>query len=492
MERTLEDYIIFDPLNRLLSGVIFALLIMCATLYLYQAFIRENKDEKIILYGFTALVLSWGISSVIGYFMVYELTGYYVDHVYYYDWSQNNPNIEANFLYSTYLLISMAILSAGLTLFTLSIESRLKRTKYLFTMINMGCSASIFLLPIEFAFYLYSAVFLLNTIVQIGFLYEFLRTSSQNFKIISLIMIIGLEFLLLATGLDQYINLFGIPIVISSIFWIVGILLWMSPLFLELDSLSRFLPYWKKMGNFFAITLISYSVMVLAYGILFLYVSGVVGGFFGLLASIYIRNTLQNSMQNIERKKIDMEGLDLLRVFSRPLRISKEEISLSQSEKLCLVCKGELSRMMYLCPECNSFYCGKCSIILKKTENLCWVCNSPIDENLPVRKDDAPSQQIIHIGKKKLPKKITKNRKKLISMLLQEEKSEISNEINLTLISSGLINNIEALNLKKKQEAKFIEEILYLSLNERDSMLNEIFDNYQLLNELEVENYGFD
>ena len=83
-------------------------------------------------------------------------------------------------------------------------------------------------------------------------------------------------------------------------------------------------------------------------------------------------------------KKIKVEE-SLFRITKRPDHITEEEVSLSKEKKICLVCKGKLERKMYICPECDTFYCQKCSDMLANSENACWVCNYPLDESKPVK-----------------------------------------------------------------------------------------------------------
>ena len=64
--------------------------------------------------------------------------------------------------------------------------------------------------------------------------------------------------------------------------------------------------------------------------------------------------------------------------------INEAQIMLAKTKKICLVCRGKLARSMYICPECESFYCKKCSDTLADLENACWVCNTPFDESKPV------------------------------------------------------------------------------------------------------------
>ena len=82
------------------------------------------------------------------------------------------------------------------------------------------------------------------------------------------------------------------------------------------------------------------------------------------------------------KKEVKIEG-DLFRISKRPDQITEEEISISKEKKICLVCKGNISGINYICTECGAFYCMKCSQAISNLENECWACNSPIDKSKP-------------------------------------------------------------------------------------------------------------
>ena len=75
----------------------------------------------------------------------------------------------------------------------------------------------------------------------------------------------------------------------------------------------------------------------------------------------------------------------LFRITKRPAQITEEEVSISKEKKICLVCKGKVGRYMFMCPECESFYCEKCAHALEELENACWACGESIDETRPVK-----------------------------------------------------------------------------------------------------------
>lgn len=78
---------------------------------------------------------------------------------------------------------------------------------------------------------------------------------------------------------------------------------------------------------------------------------------------------------------------------TKRVQITEEEISFHLERKICVVCKGDVSRVNYMCPKCNTLYCVNCSEALSNLENICWVCNEPIDETKPVKPQKAIDEE---------------------------------------------------------------------------------------------------
>ena len=98
------------------------------------------------------------------------------------------------------------------------------------------------------------------------------------------------------------------------------------------------------------------------------------------------------------KKDIKIEG-GLIRLTKRPDRITEEEVTFHKEKKICLVCKGKLSRSLYLCPKCDALYCDNCANALANLENVCWVCDEPIDETKPTRVKELDDDESIKIHK---------------------------------------------------------------------------------------------
>lgn len=83
-------------------------------------------------------------------------------------------------------------------------------------------------------------------------------------------------------------------------------------------------------------------------------------------------------------ERIKLAGMDeqmehLLRNrVSLTTQVKEEQITVHKERKMCIVCKGDILGFMYTC-NCDALYCEKCARALIDIENVCWVCNSPID-----------------------------------------------------------------------------------------------------------------
>ena len=101
------------------------------------------------------------------------------------------------------------------------------------------------------------------------------------------------------------------------------------------------------------------------------------------------------------KKEVRVEG-DLFQ-FSRLERgeITEEEVSISKEKKICLVCKSPVSGFnIFICPECDSMYCGKCTTAIIEIENTCWACNSVIDKTKKAKQVNKQEKNEVLIDQK--------------------------------------------------------------------------------------------
>ncbi|MFX1349578.1 MAG: hypothetical protein ACFE92_12995 [Promethearchaeota archaeon] len=84
-------------------------------------------------------------------------------------------------------------------------------------------------------------------------------------------------------------------------------------------------------------------------------------------------------------KEVEIED-SLFRIRKRPTEITEAEVTYYKEQKICLVCKGKVGGFnTYICTGCDVLYCEKCARALTNAENVCWVCEEPIDKSKPVK-----------------------------------------------------------------------------------------------------------
>jgi len=65
-------------------------------------------------------------------------------------------------------------------------------------------------------------------------------------------------------------------------------------------------------------------------------------------------------------------------------QVTEEKVVISKETKICLVCRGKVFGFSYIC-KCGANYCENCARALTNLENVCWVCDVPIDYSKPVK-----------------------------------------------------------------------------------------------------------
>ncbi|MEE9378904.1 MAG: hypothetical protein V3V33_12805 [Candidatus Lokiarchaeia archaeon] len=97
----------------------------------------------------------------------------------------------------------------------------------------------------------------------------------------------------------------------------------------------------------------------------------------------------------LPKKEVKVEE-SLFRLSKRPDLITEEEVTLHKEKKICLVCKGKVSKFNVFICDCDALYCENCARALSTLENMCWACNAPIDESKPVKpyKEEKPDVKI--------------------------------------------------------------------------------------------------
>ena len=105
-----------------------------------------------------------------------------------------------------------------------------------------------------------------------------------------------------------------------------------------------------------------------------------------------------------QSKDLDKDAPDILAMFVKPQKLTEEEVSISKEKKICVVCKGKILGMNFICRGCEIFYCEKCYNALVNLENACWACDMALDESNPVKPFGKEGEQEV-MGEKFIPKK---------------------------------------------------------------------------------------
>ena len=104
----------------------------------------------------------------------------------------------------------------------------------------------------------------------------------------------------------------------------------------------------------------------------------------------YLNQTQENEItEEFEIEDIATSVAEKLGVeLRKPEALTKEEIAFYKEQTICLVCRKNFSRYtsLFICPECKSLYCQKCAQALTELENVCWSCDTPLDDTKPVKR----------------------------------------------------------------------------------------------------------
>jgi len=80
------------------------------------------------------------------------------------------------------------------------------------------------------------------------------------------------------------------------------------------------------------------------------------------------------------KKEIEAKEAEIKSLKEQREEITEGDILISKEQHICLVHKGAIKGMSYICPDCGAYYCVKCYNALKDAENECWSCGAPLDE----------------------------------------------------------------------------------------------------------------
>ncbi|MFX0098790.1 MAG: hypothetical protein ACFFCS_04355 [Candidatus Hodarchaeota archaeon] len=384
-----------------LWGIAIALSLVAGVLFYSRGRSKEKFKEKLIFYGFTINIIANGfLTRLFSVFSYFQLNGDFVNRIFAADISTLTRSYE--------LMDKLGSTSAavGTSMIALIYELYTNKKKFPITIIFAILSAVVIIAPHKISL-LFAIIltFPLYAIVYSKMLFVFTKWTDFKNKTLSAFFFCGFT----SVGLGAYLHNTDIlaleffPPELSPIFLIISSVLMITPLQIHPKHFKNPLRAWYASG-FYTIGLVILFVMLMlssAVVLNWIMVGLLVIIIFCLLV-YYIRKDIKSS----KKEPLKSEGVDILAMFSRPQQVSEEEITVSREKRICLVCKSQLSRKMYICPGCNTFYCQRCTDTLENMENECWVCNTPFNETKPVKpKETDEKKEEFEIQSPKSPKK---------------------------------------------------------------------------------------
>jgi len=395
---------IWDPIERLLWGIGIAIALMCGVYFIYKGRKREIFNERIIMFGLASLPLSFAFSLLFTFLQVFNVQGTFINNIFYGDYDDYIPPYE--------LLGRLSYISIGIggIFFILAFDIIVKRTKYLLTIAFIILSGiEIYSPTIEMAKVVFNLPLLLGLLILVPFvLYLYTRWSHLEFKAVSSFLLFGFLLFIMSLNLAKSVHkeLNAYPLILGPLFLILGCCINILPTIINPKVISRALIYWVG----YAIISIPLFIVILYIDIIKDLETPYIIEFVVAFVYVYtlfflvIRDIRSEIILIDQETKKELQS-DVLGIFTRPLKVTEEDVIFHREQKICLVCKGKTLRLIYLCPECDALYCNKCSTALSNLENACWACNTPFDPSKPVKPYKGVEETLKNKGSKKSPKK---------------------------------------------------------------------------------------
>jgi hypothetical protein len=364
---------IWDPIERVFYGLYITILFIAGIVFAFKRKDTEERSVKIMVNSLAIFFIGFAISEIFWFIGDLVIPGRYENYAFYGDSNLYYDDILFLGGYQLFFIVGIVGIFTS--------EVSIKRTKYIFSIITITLTISFFLTG--------SLILIVITVVMITFVFLILifiitRWSPQEFKAISSFLYIGSIFLFFGATMDYPLvkEIESIPLVLPHILGIIGVLFIILPSYIKPIPLKRARVYWIVLGIlviasvwFFFPLYITPSTKLTDVVII-----SIVPTIPSILVIISIYNVLKE-----DRKEAVKESTDIFRAISRPQKVTEEEVSVSKEKKICLVCKGKVRKFGVFICDCGAFYCDKCVIALIELDNVCWACDSALDESKPVK-----------------------------------------------------------------------------------------------------------
>ena len=251
-------------------------------------------------------------------------------------------------------------------------------------------------------FYIFLYIYVLVNVISLSLMYIwFSIRSKKEFQAISSVMTIGFTLFLIGWSFEIMV-IKGLNIIsptVPPIFVLLGALVAFAPLKINLEFFSRALANWLVIISigiiltFLGLTIFS-NLPLYVIVLIIIWIAAFVLAFVVIYITILVIKNIKTPTTSIVEMEKKEELKDFMKIFSKPLAFTEEEVKFYREKKICLVCKNKISRFNYICPDCNALYCMKCSNALADLENACWVCKVPFDETKVLKFVKEPEEEI--------------------------------------------------------------------------------------------------
>ncbi|MFX1395006.1 MAG: hypothetical protein ACFFAH_15745 [Promethearchaeota archaeon] len=359
-------------------SVAITILFIAGLSFLNKGMRRKKQSEKLILFGFASLFFGISIYRLLFFMVEFTIPGTYRNNAFYGDYDYLTQ--EANIIYIPLII--------GYFFFVFFFEIAIKHTKYILS----SSGIIVIMIIIIFPFLLTHVYFLMFCwiyliILMLIIILYLTKYSQLEFKAIASLLLFGLTLIFSGMGLKYppVVKAIAIPLFIPPILVILGTLITISPVKFNPKTYKQTLLLWIFIGVIeIGVAILFILQIFLSEAPIYLIVGIVLIAANLVFIEYKIIKIIRSQAPGKLRTSEEEVHLDLS-MFSRPQKITEEEVTVSKEKKICLVCKNKVKKLTYICPECYSFYCFKCSDVISDLDNACWVCETPFDESKPIK-----------------------------------------------------------------------------------------------------------
>jgi len=379
-----------------------AILIICGLQYIRLEKKKERFEEKSLLKGFGLMLICFGIAEIFYYLASFQIEVVNTGGVYYGNYNSVDSTYE--FLTQWQYIIT----AIGFGLFFLGFELSTKRTYYLLSIMQFTLVTVLIFTPYELSTFLSNNFFfIIAAITGTIILFLLARWSPLEFKAISVFLLLGVLFVVVASIFNaSEVKAHNKPffLYIPPIITILGAILAILPTVLDSKFFSKALLFWITVGVLLVGFLVFMTITMIMYSFPIHFIAEVV--IFTTVLFVMFLDIIKNIKKEMRRDsftrstdiEIPIEGksdINVLEMFSKPRKLTEQEVTFHKEKKICLVCKGKVIRFNSFICECDALYCEKCARTLSDMENFCWVCGVALDDTKPIKSQEEEQKNII-------------------------------------------------------------------------------------------------